>query len=105
MLDKPQGRKPRDSARRVRWALRRYGDLVGRAVHGDACVQAGFPDELGGRCAVLWRGPRLRVQPWGATRGSVARGHVQPRPPATGRGGGARAPSADGATLDGGGGG
>ena len=62
MLDKPQGRKPGDSSRRVRWALRRYGDLGDRAVHGDARVQAEFPDELGARCAVMWRWPRPRLQ-------------------------------------------
>ena len=54
MLDKPQGRKPRRRAQRVRWALGRYGDLGGGVVRGDARGQAGFADQLGVRCAVLW---------------------------------------------------
>ena len=86
MLDKPQGRKPRHGPQRFRWALRRYGDLGGGVVHGDACVQAGFADE---RCLMrtaLGRWPCLRLQRGVATWGLGATGRVQPRRPVKARG-------------------
>ena len=79
MLDKPQGRKPRHGPRRVRWALRRYGDLGGGVVHGDAHVQALVAFELGLRCSWRQGWPCLRPRPGVAAWGSAATGRVQPR--------------------------
>ena len=79
MLDKPQGRKPRHGPRRVRWALRRYGDLGRSVVHGDARVQAVVAVELGLRCSLRWRRPCLRPRAGVAARGLAATGRVRPR--------------------------
>ena len=85
MLDKPQGRKPRHGPRRVRWALRRYGDLGGGVVHGDARVQLVVAVELGSRCLLRQRWPCLRPRPGVATRGSAATGRERPRRPVKAR--------------------
>lgn len=76
MLDKPQGRKPRHGPQRVRWALRRYGDLSGGVVRGDACVRTMGAVELGSRCLLRQRWPRLRPRPGVATWGPAATGCV-----------------------------
>ena len=67
--------------RRVRWALRRYGDLGGGVVHGDARVQAVVRVELGARRSVRCRWPCLRLQSGVATAGLGATGRVRPRRP------------------------
>lgn len=85
MLDKPQGRKPRHGPRRVRWALRRYGDLGGGVVHGDARVRPVVAVELGSRCLLQQRWPCLRPRPGVVTRDPAATGRERPRRPVKAR--------------------